>query len=1198
MATITTRVQGDSPKGSPLTNAEVDNNFINLNTDKYESGDTPTFGQTIIEHSDYDALYVKRTNTASTTIIMHNSANVGGSIQADSNGLRLYHYNNGVFKKGFDVANTEIVVNEDDLDRDFRVESSGSTHALYVDGGSNIVYARGSSGEQATRNSSGSRVSPLVQFHVNNMMSVGAYSYLGQGHNNTGNLAFNMTPDQSGNYYPQWAEQASAGGAIIRMPSGGNGGLDIYTKRFGEDYSSFTLATASHALRIPDTGGVILNEDDRAVDFRVESSGNSNMLLVDGTDNRVGIGYGSPQTTLHVFHPINEGIRLQSPTANNSLGAENRIDFHMSNEVSQATGNPAARVASYLERNNNGYGLKFAVRQDASTFSTLMTLSPDMEVGIGTTTPGAELHVYKSSGDSDIFAETGGSGKASLYLKNSENTFRIYTDNSELVFYDNTDARETIKIDTHGNLVLKEDLIGAGAGPSMSDMRGVFANAANEENHFMHPFLNNSWGHFVERGGTISVVGLSGGVPSQANLARAFHANANNVGIYNSDYAADTIDIIMTDVPTNFTYGSYGSVSFGNSGWAPVSVTVYISTDNGSTWSQQYTSSATKTNHSWYWSTGGTQTNALKITLGRPSNNSYLRLNNICVYNYVGHGTEQYHLPRRGGQLFGGLTVNEENESTEDFRVESNTNSNMLFVDSDQDKVLINGSGSAVGTLHVYGETTNGNLTGVTPSNIPFVVSNSDNGYGTMINQLGTGVGEIQSRRTFTQTYYGLSLSPYGGGVVINENHAASGDFRVESDSNTNMIYVDAADNHVNIGTATDLGGTFNVNGLTVLSNGQREYHNLYVDPRGVGDGTYTGYLLLCRAYPGSGTTSKAALQGVIQSTRGGTGSGNTNGVARVMVAQAYNNDMATCDFMGNSESYGKGLFTVVYDGTKYIAMRYNSVGGGPDNGIYFTGRIIGASVGDDNILKMKRNTEVTEVTEYGNGTLNGQYHNVTVMNQQGIEADFRVESNNNSHAIFVDSSAGTVNFNYGSGDKPANAGGVQLQLGNSSNASQIYFDGTTTNKGSVAGGLNDDFAIFTQTGAGAFSERLKIKNNGYRSVNGVMEYYKTLYLSGSSSYTFDIDVKVTNGTGGIYEVFAGFTHYGSAYAAVLKQIIAHRSNIQADVVVVDTITNYSTATSGAWSVSYVDGDTIRLTKSAGTYGGAGYGYILVRGHE
>lgn len=40
MATITTR----SGKGSPLTNAEVDANFTNLNGDKYESGDDVSVG--------------------------------------------------------------------------------------------------------------------------------------------------------------------------------------------------------------------------------------------------------------------------------------------------------------------------------------------------------------------------------------------------------------------------------------------------------------------------------------------------------------------------------------------------------------------------------------------------------------------------------------------------------------------------------------------------------------------------------------------------------------------------------------------------------------------------------------------------------------------------------------------------------------------------------------------------------------------------------------------------------------------------------------------------------------------------------------------------------------------------------------------------------------------------------------------------
>ena len=39
MSTLTLR----SVKGTPLTNTEVDTNFSNLNTDKYESGASPSF---------------------------------------------------------------------------------------------------------------------------------------------------------------------------------------------------------------------------------------------------------------------------------------------------------------------------------------------------------------------------------------------------------------------------------------------------------------------------------------------------------------------------------------------------------------------------------------------------------------------------------------------------------------------------------------------------------------------------------------------------------------------------------------------------------------------------------------------------------------------------------------------------------------------------------------------------------------------------------------------------------------------------------------------------------------------------------------------------------------------------------------------------------------------------------------------------
>jgi len=55
------------------------------------------------------------------------------------------------------------------------------------------------------------------------------------------------------------------------------------------------------------------------------------------------------------------------------------------------------------------------------------------------------------------------------------------------------------------------------------------------------------------------------------------------------------------------------------------------------------------------------------------------------------------------------------------------------------------------------------------------------------------------------------------GETVFNEA-SQDLDFRIESNGNDHMFFVDAGNNHINIGTATDLGGNLNVNGGIVVS--------------------------------------------------------------------------------------------------------------------------------------------------------------------------------------------------------------------------------------------------------------------------------------------------------------------------------------------------------------------------------------------
>lgn len=128
-----------------------------------------------------------------------------------------------------------------------------------------------------------------------------------------------------------------------------------------------------------------------------------------------------------------------------------------------------------------------------------------------------------------------------------------------------------------------------------------------------------------------------------------------------------------------------------------------------------------------------------------------------------------------------------------------------------------------------------------------------------------------------------------------------------------------------------------------------------------------------------------------------------------------------------------------------------------------------------------------------------------------------------------------------------------------------------------------------------ANQERMRIKSDGTKVTNNVKEYYERIFLTNSVAYNFDIDVKSIGASGQILEVFAGYTHYSTTYGAVIKQVWSQRSTAQSDVVIINNTVNHSTSQAGAWTFSYVDADTVRLTKSAGTYGGSGYGYILIR---
>ena len=113
-------------------------------------------------------------------------------------------------------------------------------------------------------------------------------------------------------------------------------------------------------------------------------------------------------------------------------------------------------------------------------------------------------------------------------------------------------------------------------------------------------------------------------------------------------------------------------------------------------------------------------------------------------------------------------------------------------------------------------------------------------------------------------------------------------------------------------------------------------------------------------------------------------------------------------------------------------------------------------------------------------------------------------------------------------------------------------------------------------------------------SIDNVDEYRQDFTTTGSSTPSFDIDLKSIGASGQPFEVFVAWTHYSTAYGAGLHQAYYQRSTVQSDITLIHTYFNQTSTNGGAWSVVWLTGTEIRVQKSAGSHAGTGYGYIRV----
>ena len=174
-----------------------------------------------------------------------------------------------------------LVVNENGIDADFRVESSGNANMLFVDGGNNRVgIGTGTPGyalEIDIANVGGLTDMRLLNSATTNAAS-GARCIIGVANGDVGDprLVLGITGIQE---YAIGIDNSDS---------------DILKINNGSDPSTSTNYLSIGA----GAGGVVINDGSADLDFRVESDSYANMLFVDGGNNSVGVKMATPASYL------------------------------------------------------------------------------------------------------------------------------------------------------------------------------------------------------------------------------------------------------------------------------------------------------------------------------------------------------------------------------------------------------------------------------------------------------------------------------------------------------------------------------------------------------------------------------------------------------------------------------------------------------------------------------------------------------------------------------------------------------------------------------------------------------------------------------------------------------------------------------------------------------------------------------------
>ena len=710
------------------------------------------------------------------------------------------------------------VFNESGVDADFRVESNSNTHMLFVDAGNDRVGVNNSAPAKTLHVSQSGTPEIRIQNSDNNYaLDLGMATTVGQ-IKASADLALmpggieKWRVDTSGNVTQTNTSAGAGAGPYLNLhrnsasPLAGDalgiiqfqgedsvGNLTSYATISSEIYDPNngtedgrlvfkTAVTGSLANRLYlNFAETVFNEDSNDLDFRVESSGATHMLFVDAGNNRVGIGESAPDAPLHLTtSSTGSAVILESTGGNNSAGPNIRLyrnsgtpaDGDALSKFVMRGNNDAAEEIDYVTLAASLLDVTDGTEDGGFTISTMIGGTSRNRFGITDT----ELNINEGSQDSDFRVES------------NNNTHALFIDAGN----DRT-AIGTSTVDDYA-ILTANGAIRSGDWGYNSEMKwfsfyDIGDSTASDTTYFLLAKKRVS--------GFVNATGLAGHIYLVRGTNTAWNDATQITVSIKSAYDSNQIRTwISTYALQEVTYDSevYYAFSLPATGIRRVYFQGNI-ISQGDTWRPFKVGSASVSNVS-----------------------TVIAANAFTIENQLMNASSQ------------DAVFNESGQAAYDFRVESDNISSMLMVDSGEDEVYVGGVvdlGASVMTVKAgtgdfnsfavgpngnnsvtLGNFTNGDeianlitssskfgsvIQGGANGNLVLGIRDNDTTDGLfVISGTGTGGGQV------TNGYSRLKFSVTPNGVVVNESSDDS-DFRVESNTNTHALFVDAGNSRTSV---------------------------------------------------------------------------------------------------------------------------------------------------------------------------------------------------------------------------------------------------------------------------------------------------------------------------------------------------------------------------------------------------------------